>query len=144
MIGRVRRVAALPAAERRRLAEAVLALAVVKLVLGLLPFRLAMRCLGLTLGKPSSSGLSSAEALAVGGAVNRVAGHMPFRAVCLQQALAAALMLRRRGLPAEVHFGLARADDGRLHGHAWCLSAGTAVTGVRHAGKFAPVAVYGN
>ena len=40
--------------------------------------------------------------------VRRVAWHVPFRAVCLPQAMAAQWMLRRRGIPSRLFFGARR------------------------------------
>jgi hypothetical protein len=54
---------------------------------------------------------------------------MPFRALCLQQALAAHAMLRRRGIASVIHFGTARAGQGLADGHAWLDAAGVRVTG---------------
>ena len=58
-------------------------------------------------------------------AIALAASRAPFRAVCLQQAVAAKLMLRRRGIPATVRFGLApgSATGEPPRAHAW-VSAG--------------------
>lgn len=63
-------------------------------------------------------------------AVSRAVRRVPFRAVCLPQALAARSMLRRRGIPCAVHFGGALAtDSSSLDSHAWLEAAGVEVTG---------------
>jgi len=64
-----------------------------------------------------------AVAAEVGRMVARVAAELPFRAVCLQQALAVRRMLARRRIPAQVCLGVARdkaarAEEGR-GAHAW-------------------------
>ncbi|HEY0832751.1 MAG TPA: lasso peptide biosynthesis B2 protein, partial [Azospirillum sp.] len=64
------------------------------------------------------------------------------RAVCLPQAMACALMLRRRGLPVTVHFGLAKDAAGALDAHAWSVSGGAVVTGAPGMQRFTPVAVF--
>ena len=136
-------VVSLSGVRRRLLAEAAMALAVTRLALGTLPFRVVMRTYGLTVkaDKPVTSSRDF-EALMVGWAVARTAKHMPFRAVCLQQALAASLMLQRRGLAVEVHVGVTKAMDGALLAHAWCCSAGAAVVGTRVADQHTPIAVF--
>jgi hypothetical protein len=48
-----------------------------------------------------------AVAREIGWAVTTGARHVPFRAVCLPQALAARMMLKRRRVPSVIHFGAA-------------------------------------
>ncbi len=138
-----RRVLSLPSVKRRLLTEAAMALAVTRLALGILPFRVVMRTYGLKVkaDKPATASRDF-EAPIVGWAVARAAGRMPFRAVCLQQALAASLMLQRRGLAVEVHFGVTKAMDGTLLAHAWCCSAGATVVGTQIAEQYTPIAVF--
>lgn len=62
-------------------------------------------------------------------AVTQAARHVPFRAVCLPQAMAARAMLRRRGVRGVIHFGAARGVQNRLEAHAWVDAAGIKVTG---------------
>ncbi len=63
-------------------------------------------------------------------AVRAAARHLPFRAVCLTQALAAHAMLRRRGVRGVVHFGAAGpTSSDALDAHAWLEAAGVEVTG---------------
>src|SRR5262249_13221344 len=108
VIAQLARFLALPAAERGRTLEATFDLLVVRASLGLLPLPRALRLFGIVRGEAGSGRDAPAEAQAVGRAVARAARHVPFRAACLQQAFAALLMLRRRGLRATVHLGLAR------------------------------------
>lgn len=57
---------------------------------------------------------------------------MPFKAVCLEQALAASMILRLRGIPTTAYIGVHRnrvqrgADPLGFDGHAW-LRAGTVI-----------------
>ncbi len=46
------------------------------------------------------------------------ASHGPYRATCLRQSLALWLLLRRRGIPAELRIGV-RKEGGDLQAHAW-------------------------
>ena len=69
----------------------------------------------------------------IGWAVRAAAPFMPFRSVCLQQAMAAHAMLKRRGVPSVMHFGAGR-NAGMTGGkpidaHAWLDAGGVKVTG---------------
>ena len=59
---------------------------------------------------------------------------MPFRAVCLQQALACQIMLRRRGVEARLHYGVAIGE--RLEAHVWVSVGNRIVIGEEEAGRF--------
>jgi len=48
---------------------------------------------------------------------------------CLTQALAAQVLLDRRGYPALLHIGVAKGEQGRFQAHAWLESKGTVVIG---------------
>jgi hypothetical protein len=58
---------------------------------------------------------------------------------CLTQALAARYQLERCGLNTQLHFGVAKKEDGRLLAHAWLQCDGEAVIGGEIASRFAPV-----
>lgn len=134
---------ALPARAQGRLVEAVICLLAVRLALALLPFPRALRLLRIVHGETSPGRIGAAEAAEVGSAIARAARHVPFRAACLQQAFAALLMLRRRGLSATVHLGLARgAGAAPLQAHAWSRCGALPVTGVEAAKGFVPVAAF--
>ena len=140
------RFARLDARERRTALEAAAVLALVRLLVAVLPFARVMRLLGLRLADGGTAGTAAgaadgAAARAVSAAVARASRNLPLRAVCLHQAAAAAVMLRRRGLPAEVRFGVAR-RAGTVEAHAWSLSCGVPVTGAAESRDFAPIAVF--
>ncbi|MEG3124146.1 lasso peptide biosynthesis B2 protein [Sphingomonas sp. GB1N7] len=65
----------------------------------------------------------------IGWAVAAAAPFMPFRSVCLQQAMAAHAMLRRRGIASVMHFGASPGDEKPIDAHAWLDAAGVKVTG---------------
>ena len=83
----------------------------------------------------------------VGWAVTRAARHVPFSAVCLPQAMAARIMLKRRGVDSVLHFG-ARigqdkiGQDKPIDAHAWLDAAGVEVTGYPVASTFAEIACF--
>ncbi|MDO8875884.1 MAG: lasso peptide biosynthesis B2 protein, partial [Pseudolabrys sp.] len=100
---------------RRALAiEAVAWLLLARLALIVVPFpRLAKR-LGTFVAPGEArraqarnqvSRLQMDQAAEVGWAVTRAARYVPFRAVCLPQAIAARIMLKRRGVASVLHFG---------------------------------------
>ena len=76
-----------------------------------------------------------AEAEEIGHVVEVVGRCLPFRALCLEQAIAMRRMLTRRGIPAMVYLGIARdradraqADLGRA-AHAWVAVGSRVVSG---------------
>lgn len=124
----------LGATERRLVAEAAAALLVARLRSGLVPFARIARDLGgmVVPGTPSPPvALSPAEREAVftvRWAIGAVAPWMPFRSLCLQQALAGRAMLDRRGIGSVLHLGVDPSRP-RLTAHAWLDAGGLQVTG---------------
>ncbi len=151
MLRRILHATALSRAERVLALEALWALARARLILTLLPFPRAMARLGLHIGDrqdalpdtalPDTAIADSAVAGAVTVAVRRAARVAPFRAVCLQQAVAAAMLLHRRGQPVTVHFGVAR-DNAGFGAHAWTTSGAITVTGGSQSPLFTEIAVF--
>jgi hypothetical protein len=134
---------AVPRAERRRALEAALNLLAVRVVFALLPLPRALHLFRLVQGESGTGRIAASEAREVARAIARAARLVPFRAVCLQQAFAALLMLRRRGLAATVHLGLARNhESGDLKAHAWSRCGDLPVTGVAASRGFVPVAAF--
>ena len=75
-------------------------------------------------------------------AVARAARFVPFKAVCLPQAMAAHAMLKRRGVTSVMHFGAARGRTKPLDAHAWLDAAGVEVTGYPVEERFAEIACF--
>lgn len=131
------------------LLEAAGWLTVLSILLKILPFRwIAARCGRLaeaTDGLGESAAIASQHrswVTAVGVAVPRAARHLPWRPVCLPQALAAQLMLRRRGIPATLHLGVALdLEPGqKLSAHAWLTAGDMPVVGQRQRHRFTELA----
>jgi hypothetical protein len=141
-MARLARFLALRRSERRRTVEAAFWLLLVRIAFGALPFRRALGLFRIAPGEAASERVDASEACEIGRAVERAARHVPFRAVCLQQAFAALLMMRRRGLAASVRLGLARDDGGELKAHAWSHCGELPVTGVAAARGFVAVAAF--
>jgi hypothetical protein len=135
------RFVALPGGEKSRTMEASFYLLAVRLAFGLLPLPRALKLFGIVRSEAGCGQNSAAEVELIGRAIERAARHVPFRAVCLQQAFAALLMLRRRGLPATVQLGLLR-DGNELKAHAWSLCGDVPVTGVTLARGYSQIAVF--
>jgi hypothetical protein len=57
------------------------------------------------------------------------ARNVPFKAVCLPQAMAAKAMLDRRGIASVMHFGAGFGIAKNIDSHAWLDAAGIPVTG---------------
>jgi hypothetical protein len=138
---------------RRRLllAEAVGCLLVARLALLFIPFPRLARRLGAFV-PPDDARAQRARMRAapeqrrtaeeVGWAVTRAARHVPFEAVCLPQAMAARMMLKRRGVPSVMHFGAAKGETKPLDAHAWLDAAGVEVTGYPVAQNFSEIACF--
>ncbi len=139
MIATLARLRILSSAERRLIAEAVAVLAVAALMIALLPFR---RVAGLA-RRPRGAAAERAEQPRLIGevrwAVAACARRVPWRAKCLEQGFAAQWMLRRRSVPAVLHYGVARRDEG-LVAHAWVRAGAADVIGCENEGEFTEVA----
>ncbi len=126
--------------ERWLLVCAALALAAMRLALLVLPFRVIATLLGLRRGEQSEQVDPASELRAeqIGRAVRSVAAHTPWPSTCLVQALAAAALLRVRGLEATLYLGVARdaGAPGELLAHAWLRCGGAVLTGAAEAERF--------
>jgi hypothetical protein len=125
------RFARLPSRRKSLIVEAVLWLALARIALVAVPFRHLAARFGTVanaqaaLSPTGRSEPQEATARDIGWAVTRAARYVPFRAVCLPQAIAAKAMLDRRDVPSTMHFGVKKPDGGAaLMAHAW-LDAGT-------------------
>ena len=119
-------------------AEALLCLAVARAATRWLPFRMAM-CLAAPRLRRRAPGDVAAQ---VRWAISMAGRRAPWRAACLQQGLAAQLMLRRRGLDSRLYFG-ARSDGARgPSAHVWVRADGRDVVGGAGALGFAVLATY--
>lgn len=136
---------------RLLLVEASVCLLLARLALVLIPFPRLARRLGAFMPPEKARAVQAdwprspefaATAEDVGWAVTRAARYVPFKAVCLPQAIAARIMLKRRGVASVMHFGAARGADKPLDAHAWLDAAGVEVTGYPVATQFAEIACF--
>lgn len=120
-----------PGFRRRLLGEALIALLLARAAMAFLPFRRIAIWLG-TPGAESPVTATAEEILTartVGWAVGAVARRVPWDGRCLAQALAAAGMLRRRGLEGTVSFGASPSNSAGFDAHAWLRFGPFIVTG---------------
>lgn len=127
----LRRVGALPRGQRLLLAQATIALAVMRVAIRTLPFRVIARLLRLErIRSPEPHGRGDARAAEIGWALRAAAAHTPWESTCLVQALAGAAILRRRRIPSTLSLGVAReAADRQLIAHAWLRCGDEVLTG---------------
>src|SRR5438445_4686679 len=128
-------------AERVLLLEATLLLGAIGLGLRLLPF-VRLRELLYRLSRPRD-GLrpqTPLSATRIAWAVERMSRAVPGARSCLVQALAAQVLLARRGHEACVRIGVARPPDGSLEAHAWVEGDGAVLLGGQPAPQFTPLA----
>jgi hypothetical protein len=131
----------LGATNRRLLAEALPALVLASLAVKLVPFRRVARAAsrrGRAAGAPADAAFLRQARWAVAAWAKRV----PWRAVCFQQGLALHAMLRRRGIPSVLHYGVAKDGEAGLRAHVWVTVDGRPVIGGEEAPAFACVATF--
>ena len=78
-------------------------------------------------------------ALNVRWAIESVSRHSPARFVCFPQSLAAYVMLRRRGLPATIVYGVGHSHLGNLIAHTWLTLGDRIVVGGEGSEAFQPI-----
>jgi hypothetical protein len=139
------RLVALPWRDRALLLEAGTLLALARLVVLLVPFRLTSRLLGHRMAETPRDELPGTDRLQrMTWAIGAVAARTPWRSKCLEQALAAKVMLRARGIPSTLYLGVARSDGatGPFDAHAWLRSGTIHVTGGQDVTRYAVVASF--
>lgn len=128
-----------PASRLRDLAALLSALGwlfVAWLTLDVLPGKLYRRLLTPPL-EPTSRRESDAVLLhRVARAVGIGVRFVPWRAVCFHEGIATQRMLCARGIPADLHYGVARADSGALDSHVWVEACGRIVVGAATRERF--------
>ncbi len=121
------------------LVEAALLLGVARITILTVPFRRVVPWLQRA---PESSACDAATVMAVRQAVTVAARNVPWKAVCLPQAMAAKAMLARRGHGSALHIGAGMADRG-LMAHAWLVAGGEVVVGEAGIDDVAPLVRFG-
>lgn len=119
----------LPAEKRILLLKATLLLAVIRLALWILPFQMLRRLIVRITPSDADSPTTVDYATREVWAVKKASKYLPGFRNCLVQALAAQILLARRGNPAFLCIGVARAESGKLTAHAWLESNGDVILG---------------
>ena len=122
-----------------RVAEAMTCLALARLAVIVLPFRLVARRLGVKRAETPESARPDPASHGVAWAIAAAARRAPWRTECLEQALAAKAMLRRRGIASTLYLGMARDP---VAAHAWVRVGDLNVTGGRDVARYAIVATF--
>jgi len=134
------RLARLGWGDRALLAEGLVVLAFASLAIRLLPFRTVVRAAA-ALGRPARSDPSDdLQIRKTRWAVVAAARRVPWKAVCFQRGLAVHFMLRRRGIPSFLHYGVSQSDG--LKAHVWVSASGRDVVGGEEARDFICLATY--
>jgi hypothetical protein len=110
-------------------------LVLAKIGLATLPFRVIEKTMGRRRAlenKPEEASVPTTITQRCRWAVSAGARHLPLDLPCLPQAIVGQLMLRRRGFPASVVFGLAR-GEADWYNHAWLEAGGQPVLGYQPA-----------
>jgi hypothetical protein len=105
--------------EKATLVEAIVLLAVAKVGLLWVRFSRLRRRFEISTRKQVRSGDGDKGAYLVAKSINRAGRRILGDSSCLPQALAGVWMLRRRGYPAELKFGVRKADSDQFVAHAW-------------------------
>lgn len=74
-------------------------------------------------------------------AVASASRHLPWRTVCIQEALALHWLMRLRSLPSLLHFGISTGKD-QLSAHVWVSLEGKILMGEESADSHAQVATF--
>jgi hypothetical protein len=114
-------------------------LTAIRLGLSLLPFATLRSMLArLAAMDQQSTGSAAAAARAIW-AVETAGRHFPAIGTCLHQALAAHVLLARRGCKSNLRIGVKRGEDGKFVGHAWLEKDGSVLIGGAARGTYIPM-----
>jgi Transglutaminase-like superfamily len=120
-------------------AEALAYLAVARLAVVAVPFRILARRLGARRAETPTTGAVHPASGRVEWAIAVAARRTPWRSQCLEQAIAAKAMLRRRGIESTLYLGVARDP---VQAHAWLRVGDRNVTGGADVDRYAVVASF--
>lgn len=126
------------------LGEGLLGIVAASVAIKILPFRRTVELMQARIGDNRPPDAPERDRL-VGQcrwAVRAWADRVPWRAVCFQRGLALHLMLRRRGIPSVLHYGVAQDESEGLRAHVWVDVGGRTVLGGEEAPKFTRVASF--
>lgn len=132
----------LPGADRWLLIKTALLVEAISLGIRLVPLRILWRLLTRVANSPVGPWHAAHHSAdRVTWAVELASRNTLGAKSCLTQAMAAQVLLARRGYPALLHIGVARGEHGRFQAHAWVESKGKVVLGGPDIESFTPLAV---
>jgi hypothetical protein len=120
------------------LAEALVMLAFASLMIRLLPFRRIVD----VAQAPIDPSQRAVDVQRLGRAVESWRRRVPWRALCIQSALALHMLLRRRGVGSTLHYGISKPAKGPLTAHVWLSVDGVTIMGGEAADAHVPVAAF--
>ena len=118
--------------------EITLWLALARLILLILPFDKVAALLQPTV-HIAATGVNLPR---IGRIVTAVARIVPWRAVCFHHGIAAQRILCRRGIAADLHYGVRRQADGQIKAHVWVTAQGQMVVGGAIAADYTPLTTF--
>lgn len=129
------------------LLEALVWLGLARAAILVLPFRWLARHLGQYMHESPHADAESdprtrPQLVRVSWAVREMSRYTPWQSACLAQAIAAKIMLRRRGIVSTLYLGLAKDDPGTLLAHAWLRSGSMILTGGPGSQRYTVVATF--
>jgi hypothetical protein len=127
----IKRFLALAAPNKSLIVEAMASLLIASLAIRLLPFRRVFPMAARPLGP--KSGLKIRQAV---WAVEAAAARVPWKTVCFHKGLALQSMLRRRGIDAQLHYGVGFDPARSVCAHVWVSAGGDIVIGGEEAPAF--------
>jgi hypothetical protein len=108
-------------------AEAWLFLALARMILLVVPFKRIAARLKDKEGK--GNGVDEQGLEMIRDAIIRAGSRSPWRTKCFEKALAAKMMLRRRGMASIIYFGVRKDEQLNMHAHAWVKCGERVITG---------------
>jgi hypothetical protein len=133
VLKKLKTIVLLPLDEKLMLLEALVLLALARLAVLVLPFRWVARVLGKQEKETprQDDPANAALVLHIKKMMQRTSRNVPWTSKCLDQAVAAKIMLARRGIAATVYFGVKNDAKENLKAHAWLRCGTLYVTGGR-------------
>ena len=137
--GQLKRASRLDRRKWLLLVRASLALAGARLLLSRRSFPEALRFGAVPVGSLTGE----TDGMMIIWAVRAAARRVPFRAMCIEQGIAAQRLLRHAGIDALLHYGARPGGDGKpLSAHVWVSVKGEILIGGAEADKFAEIGAF--
>lgn len=133
----IKKYSQLSASDKILLFEASIILIIIKLLIRLLPIRFYKKIFGKQNSEPEIqvSENQSHTLYKISQAIVRSRKVIPWKSKCLTEAIAAKIMLRKRGIASTLFLGINK-DEDKMIAHAWLRCGNTYITGRRGMNKF--------